>query len=173
MRRNQRRITGQSRQSALETLKRFVSVSNLTKCWEWQAARDRNGYGKLHRVINGHLEHYTHRIAYRLLVGEIPDHLEVDHICENPACCNPDHLRLLTHKENQARMALRRTHCPNGHPFDEANTALVSHGGRTPVRICKACRYERIKAWRERHPDKARETNTAQKRKWRAAQREQ
>lgn len=47
----------------------------------------------------------AHRMAYTYWVGEIPQGMTVDHICFNTLCCNPAHLRLLTHRENAARHA--------------------------------------------------------------------
>lgn len=69
-------------------------------CWEWQGARSSLGYGQM--AIDGSMK-YVHRIVWELLVGEIPEGLEPDHLCTNPPCCNPDHLELVTHAENIRR----------------------------------------------------------------------
>ena len=73
-------------------------------CWEWQGATSR-GYG--HIRIDGRPQR-AHRIAYRLEVGEIPDGMHIDHVCRNRRCVNPDHLRPVTHAENQQDRNVRR-----------------------------------------------------------------
>ena len=78
---------------------RFVaSVQVGESCWEWTAFKDRKGYGKFTSWPTG--EQYAHRIAFTLRNGPIPEGMQVDHICHNPRCVNPDHLRLATPKQN-------------------------------------------------------------------------
>jgi hypothetical protein len=70
-------------------------------CWEWQASRNKQGYGKIGRSIDGKIKHFsTHRFFYQELVGEIPQGMQVMHTCDNPPCCNPDHLKLGTAADN-------------------------------------------------------------------------
>lgn len=106
-------------------------------CWEWAGARDSNGYG----VFNPSKQKTTrsHRFAYQLLVGEIPHGLEIDHLCRNRICCNPDHLEPVTPAENARRSfspghRTRRTgECSKGHSMSDA---YVSPRGR---RMCRKC----------------------------------
>jgi hypothetical protein len=127
--------------------KRFWSKVSLGDgCWNWQAASDARGYGGFHRTINGvHTQCMAHRVAYELLVGPIPDGLELDHLCRNPRCVNPHHLEAVTHRVNALRGISStaknavKTHCDKGHPFDERNTYWTTNQG-LPSRRCRECR---------------------------------
>ena len=90
----------------------------------------------------------AHRFAYELLVGPIPDDLELDHLCRNTCCVNPEHLEAVTHLENMRRRHLREaTHCAQGHPYDEENTGWRDGGKH---RYCKACNRARSSAnWKK------------------------
>lgn len=66
-------------------------------CLIWTGARDPRGYGNLQ--IKG-VRTYAHRFAYQMAYGDIPSGMYVDHLCHNPSCCNPEHLRLANHAEN-------------------------------------------------------------------------
>lgn len=114
-------------------------------CWIWQLTRNKLGYGTM-MVGAWYAGKVTcqkpYRIAYREFVGEIPDGLELDHLCRVPACCNPAHLEAVTHRVNtqrgeQGQWQRKKTQCPQGHPYDEANTYLVP--GDRWHRRCRAC----------------------------------
>jgi hypothetical protein len=88
--------------------------------------------------------------------GDIEDGHEIDHLCRNPRCVNPDHLEPVTKDENRQRGAapgaqlwVPVTACPKGHPYDETNTYRHSKG-----RACRACNTEAAAAWRARNPEK-------------------
>lgn len=78
--------------------KRFLSRIILTNtgCWEWMGATDTKGYGRM--VYRGKIVG-THQYAYIHYVGN-RNGLCVCHHCDNPPCCNPDHLFLGTQLEN-------------------------------------------------------------------------
>jgi len=67
------------------------------ECWEWKGAVSTNGYGAM--SINCK-DDSTHRIVYCEIFGTIPEGLFVLHHCDNPSCCNPNHLFLGTPKDN-------------------------------------------------------------------------
>jgi len=81
---------------------RFWGKVNKTddpnECWLWMAKWGGNGYGQLRWKNNNW--HYAHRVAYELTFGDIPLGLIVCHKCDNPLCCNPNHLFLGTQQDN-------------------------------------------------------------------------
>lgn len=109
---------------------KFLShLKLINDCVEYIGARS-NGYGGFrYKKINT-----AHRFSYLMFVGDIPKGLVIDHICRNRACCNPEHLRVVTHQENilcgngaTAKHA-KKTHCIHGHEFTKNNTRLTRHG---------------------------------------------
>ena len=124
---------------------RFWRKVNKTEtCWLWAASINSRGYGQF--KMDGR-SWQAHRIAYELQVGPIPDGLQIDHLCRVRACVNPDHLEAVSQEENIRRgegVAVAnaiKTHCPQGHPYDEANT-YIYHGARQ-CRACSAARDRR------------------------------
>lgn len=77
-------------------LQRFWDKVHFGDCWTWSAGVQSQGYG----VYDGGL---AHRFAYVLLRGCINPGLELDHLCRNRACVNPDHLEPVTHQVNCIR----------------------------------------------------------------------
>lgn len=75
-------------------------------CWRWLLALDRDGYGVWHH--DGGRKRAAHRVMYELVVGAIPDGLELDHLCRVRSCVNPAHLEAVTHRENSRRMQEHR-----------------------------------------------------------------
>jgi len=85
------------------TIERFwakVAIQD-NGCWDWSGSLSSNGYGFIWH--NGHSVR-AHRFAYEYFNNSpIPSDKEVDHLCRNHRCVNPDHLDVVTHKENVMR----------------------------------------------------------------------
>jgi hypothetical protein len=69
-------------------------------CWRWKGGQNGPGYSMF--WLDGQMR-YAHRLVYELLVGPIPEGLELDHLCRNRACVNPAHLEPVTHSLNVLR----------------------------------------------------------------------
>jgi hypothetical protein len=135
----------------------WEKVEKTPTCWNWTASTQRDGYGVFETRGTQHRSRHTHRIVYELLVGPIPDGMELDHLCRNRACCNPAHLEPVPHGENCVRgvgfggINARKTHCASGHPYDGDNLYIHPDGSRR----CRACDRERARAqWRRRSEDR-------------------
>ena len=122
-------------------MERFLAKINKTDagCWEWTASITPKGYGQFY--FDGGMRQ-AHRVAYTLLRGPIPVGLQIDHLCRNRKCVNPDHLEPVTPKVNTARgitndWQREKTHCPQGHAYDEQNT-YKWRGQRS----CRTCRND-------------------------------
>lgn len=72
-------------------------TNNLDDCWEWLHGRLPKGYGKIR--VNGR-DWLAHRLIWTITRGQIPQGMEILHKCDNPSCCNPNHLFLGTQQDN-------------------------------------------------------------------------
>lgn len=135
-------------------------------CLLWPRTTNGLGYGRLR--AKGKMW-VVHRYVWTELRGPIPEGLTLDHLCHNRAaaegrclvaegecqhrrCYELDHLELTTQRENwlrgrQGGAAIHRakTHCPQGHPYDELNT-LYTRGERH----CRACAREKARRYRDK-----------------------
>lgn len=113
-------------------------VDRSGECWLWMGSRSAAGYG---RITIAQRQYFTHRLAYEVLVGPIPEGLEIDHLCRVTACLNPEHLEAVTHRENilrstapMAALAIR-TACSRGHEYADGSFII-----RRGARECVICR---------------------------------
>jgi hypothetical protein len=81
-----------------EDIWRFIQKGEPDECWLWLGSRLKNGYGRFRLSGKTRL---AHRVVYLITFGECPDDLLVCHTCDNPPCCNPNHLFLGTNADNQ------------------------------------------------------------------------
>jgi hypothetical protein len=113
-----------------------------TGCWEWNLRLDKKGYGRT--KLQGHRDQLfqAHRVMYELLIGPIPDGLQLDHLCRVRHCVNPIHLEPVTSAENSRRGEWwGKPRCAQGHEFTPENTYWTSRH----TRFCRECKriYER------------------------------
>jgi hypothetical protein len=122
-----------------------VMENEDTGCWEWVGSVKPNGYGAFWTKGDDRKRWNAHRLVYTLLVGGIPDGLELDHLCRVRHCVRPDHLEPVTHVENIRRSPFKGglTHCAAaGHPLSGRNLYIAPRKNRAPTRECRACRAQ-------------------------------
>jgi hypothetical protein len=120
----------------------------MTGCWLWSGARGSQwGHGQFR--LTGKARS-AHRVSYEHFKGLIPPGLVLDHLCEQPCCVNPEHLKACTQKENvlrgvgpTAKNAIK-SFCKRGHLFDQKNTYRYWKG-----RMCRVCARDKMRERRQ------------------------
>ena len=116
-----------------------------TGCWIWMASRKPKGYGSFYGKVGS--TDQAHRWAWMLYRGPIPDGMMIDHICRVHACVNPDHLRVVTARQNTIENSLsfmavnaRKTHCIHGHSLEGLGRGHYLRRSKGLVfRRCRQC----------------------------------
>lgn len=135
---------------------RFMSKVDLDivpGCWIWKGSfgghEGKHAYGRFYYMDKNVM---AHRFAYEFIsLRKIPENYDVDHLCKNPRCVNPEHLQSLSKRDNTFRsnnpMAInaRKTHCINGHELTGKDLYIAKNG----TRKCYACIKIRGKKYRE------------------------
>lgn len=119
-------------------------------CWQFAPANEDTGYGQFSETHETTV--LAHRWSYGFFRGEIPEGLQLDHLCRNRACVNPDHLEPVTAQVNLLRGETNAAHnaakevCLHGHAFTPENTYMTPVGGR----CCRACANRRRQEFEQR-----------------------
>lgn len=125
-------------------------ITRQSGCWEWLGAKYSTGYGIFTLKHKGMS---AHRFAYIVTRGDIAPGIECDHLCRNRLCVNPNHIELVTGRENILRgegtgaKFARRTHCNNGHALTGNNVRIRPNSS---TRVCKTCAKQRTRPYLER-----------------------
>lgn len=123
-----------------------VNVGWTDECWEWLGARnEKTGYGQWTTGLKRVSTNLAHRAAYILTKGN-PGDMQIDHLCHNKMCCNPQHLEAVSQQENLRRARTdglrvykKATHCKRNHEFTPENTRDNGLGGQK----CRTCERDR------------------------------
>lgn len=130
-------------------------VDKTESCWLWLGGLTRYGYGIMGIGQRGKRVN-AHRFAYEMLVGLIPEGLQIDHLCRVRNCVNPEHLEPVTNAENGRRgvagqwkvvQRMQVNQCPQGHEFAHPNLYVRPDGARA----CRECMRAATRRWRARN----------------------
>ena len=125
--------------------------------WTGQISK-RHGYGRFSYGGRGK-KVQAHRWGYERIFGPVPIELDIDHLCRVRACVNVLHLEPVPRRVNLLRgvgfaaVEARRTHCPQGHPY-EGDNVVVEAGRYGEKRKCRECKLQRNRDWQRRYAEK-------------------
>jgi hypothetical protein len=147
---------GRNQYSGLTLIERFlekIKINPVTACWEWQGSSNKKmPYG---RIAVGRKGLLTHRLSYTIYIGELEDHMNVLHKCDNASCCSPFHIFKGTQAENMndAQSKGRRpvTSCPSH--------MMYKKGCRCDgcIQLYRECSRIKSSKWRLNNPEKYKE----------------
>lgn len=138
----------------LTDVQRFwLKVSKTHSCWNWMGCRNALGYGFFY--TNKHTVS-AHRFSYELLKDKIPKNMIIDHLCRNRSCVNPEHMEVVTQRENVLRgltipaINSKKTQCVHGHSYTPQNTFYRKVSGKRECRTCQQLRCKKYKQQQKR-----------------------
>lgn len=117
----------------LDRLLNKIVINEVTDCWEFQGGKNNIGYGM---IRDDKKMRTTHRVSYEEHIGPIPIGLVVMHSCDNPICCNPNHLSVGTHQQNTDDMIKKNRH----NPWGGASYGMT--GKKQPRTTCIHCKRQ-------------------------------
>ncbi len=130
---------------AIESFLEKINVAN-NGCWIWLGGKNTDGYGYFY--TNSKTVRCS-RFIYEYYYGQICPDLVLDHLCRNRACVNPVHLEQVTIRKNILRgfgvtaINFKKTHCPQGHEYDDENTYIFKGNGSRRCKICITARQKK------------------------------
>lgn len=145
MQRFPRSYTRLSKQDLIAKLYAYTNVDEVFGCWVWNRCLNNMGYGKI--CVGNYAIELAHRVSYELHVGPIPANMFVLHKCDNPACCNPEHLFVGTQADNMRDASRKGRVSRKGlmgieHGRAQLTEADVRHIRQSPISCGKlATRY--------------------------------
>ncbi len=130
----------------------FSHIEKRETCWLWTGPRIPKGYGRFSLSRKGKvLQVYAHRVAYVLAGRKLRADFDIDHLCRNTRCVNPDHLEAVPRRTNLLRgntivaTEHEKTECKRGHPLSGTNLKI-----ERGTRQCRECRrYRQTKRYRD------------------------
>lgn len=144
-----------------ESIRRFllrVDRKADKECWEWRGYRQPSGHGK---IWFREKTDYAHRVAFFVANGYFPDEV-VRHKCDNPPCCNPEHLIAGSSADNMADRRLRRR---SAWQQDRTGFAAKIKAGKTKngVNSQRSMTYEEAESIRRERDEGATPSDLAKK----------
>lgn len=114
-------------------LKNSVAVDSETGCWIWIKSIGSTGYGQVVVMEDGRPKHKkSHVMVWEMAYGKVSAGHELDHICRNPKCVNPSHLRSIIHMENVQCGRVAKVNAD-----DVAQIKALQRAGRRQCEIAK------------------------------------
>lgn len=158
-----RRIT----ETVGERIRTSSQVNQVTGCWEWLKGKQSNGYGMLWDP-DARKQVLAHRASYEFFKGVIQSGMVADHLCRNHGCVNPEHLRVISQRENTlasgsqalAKKAVEATHCPRGHSYSGENLITYTGPNGRIYKRCRVCRQASGRKAMAKFLDKKRQAKT-------------
>jgi len=138
----------------------FSRVVRASDCWEWTGTHTVAGYPVFYygRRQGKSIRLYAHRLVHYIITGEWPE--VVMHVCDNPGCVNPAHLRGGTIADNNRDMmqkgrhaSQKQTHCLHGHELTPDNVRYMARKTGKKQRRCLTCdRKDQRRRYRREFP---------------------
>lgn len=135
------------------TSERFDSkVDRSGECHVWTGTKNQSGYGWFHvrgsGSAPGRVSCLAHVYAWQRVNGDIPDEMQLDHLCRNRACCRLEHIELVSQRENVIRgntfgaRAHKTGRCIRGHDDWAYHAAPYMQSKHGRWRWCRSCKHE-------------------------------